>query len=298
MTITGPSSIDDAVQVMVAESRFVMEERPGVLWDGISKEDFPLHVGRSVKVPKYGTVQTYVLTEGVDLTMAQEITDSSISITPSEYGAKVVVTDVERDTIRDDFWQVAGRLLGASFDRQREQTLCDDAANFSVTAGSAGTAFNLGHAMAMYAALNYNGPAAGTAGRGTEAAPDPIYAFLTPATAHSLKKTMVGGIGAAAATQVVPDLSRAKFAQEFEAGGCMVRTTINLNKDTSDDVVCPIMSAMAWIGVEHGGGPGAKRQTDISLRAEEIVFSGRWGRAEYNDRWGRAFTADSTDPTS
>ena len=298
MTITGPGSITNAVDVMVAESRFVMEERPGVIWDSISKEKLPLHKGRSVTIPKYGTLNTAPLTEGVDLTMAQEITDSAITITPSEYGAKVVVTDVEMDTIRDDFWRVAGRLLGDSFNRQREWVLCDDAPSFSVTGGSAGTAFNLGHAMAMFASLQYNAPAAGVAGRGGEPAPTPIYAFMTPSTAHSLKKTMVGGIGAAANTQVPPDLARTKLSEEFEAGGVMVKTTIHLSKDTSDDAVFPIMSEMAWIGVEHGGGPKAERQRDASLRGEEIVFSGRWGRGEFNDSWGRAFTADSALPTS
>ena len=298
MPVTQKSSIDNAVEKYVAESRYTMQERPGVIWGNIRKEILPTGSGPSVNIPKYGTINTYSLTEGIDMSQAQEITDTGLAITPAEYGAQIVLTDMLLKTTKDDFFRVGGRLLGDSFDRQREQTLCDDMDNFSVAIGSAGTALNVGHVMAGYASVKYNAPANSSAGRGGEPAPDPVYGFFTPAQIHSLKKTMVGGIGAAGATQVVPELSRAKFSQEFEAGGCRVRTTINLNKDTADDVVFPIMSSMAWIGVEHGGGPGAEREKDISLRAEEIVFSGRWGRAEYNDRWGRAFTADSTDPTS
>lgn len=296
--MAGFNSIDDAMETMVAESRFTMSERPGVIWKNISKEPFLLHKGRTMTVPKYGLVNADFLTEGIDLTAAQEITDTAITITPAEYGAKVLVTDIEMATMRDDFMKTAGMLLGSAFDVLREQELCDDAANFSVTAGSAGTALNLGITMAMHASLKYNAPAAGTAGRGGEPAPDPILGFITPATAHSLKKTMVGGIGAAGATQVVPALDRANLSEEFEAGGVQIKTSINFNKDTSDDVVSIFMSKMAWIGVEFNGGPKAENQRDASLRGTELVFSGSWGVSEYNDAWGRAVTLDSALPTS
>lgn len=298
MPVTQRISIDNAVKTYVAESRYTMQERPGVVWGSISKENLPENNGPTVSVPKYGQINTYALTDGIDMAQAQEITDSGISITPAEYGAQVVLTDMLMMTAKDDFFRVAGRLLGESFDRQREQTLCDDFDNFSVALGSAGTAMNIGHAMAAVHSLKYNAPANGTAGRGGEPAPGKILGFMTPATAHSLKKSMVGGVGAAAATQITPNMGNYSTSEEFEAGGVTVKTTINLNKDTSDDVKGGFLSPEAIIGVQLGSGPSAEKERDASLRAWEVNFVGRWGRAEYNDAWGREALFDSALPTS
>lgn len=298
MPPTTKASIDDAVEKYLAESRYTMQERPGVIWRNIRIENLPENDGPAVNVPKYGTVNTYALTEGIDMAQAQEITDTGLVITPAEFGAQVVLTDMMLMTVKDEFFRVAGRVLGDSFDRQREQTLCDDMDNFSVALGSAGTALNLGHVMAAHASVKYNAPANGTAGRGGEPAPDPINGFITPAMAHSLKKTMAGGIGAAANTQITPDRSQVDFSEEFNAGGVMIRTTINFNKDSSDDVKGGVMSKEAYIGVQLGGGPSAEKERDASLRGWEVNFVGRWARAEYNDAWGREFLFDSALPTS
>lgn len=298
MPITTKTSIDDAVNRYLAESRYTLQERPGVLWRSLRNETLPTGEGPSVNIPKFGQVTTSALTEGVDMTNAQEITDANTTIIPAEYGAQVILTDMMLDTVKDEFFRVAGRILGDSFDRQREQTLCDDMDNFSVTLGSAGTALNVGHVMAGYASLRYNAPANGSAGRGGEPAPDPIFGFFTPASIHSLRKTMVGGIGAVANTQETPDISRTQYMDEFTVGGVNIRGTINFSKDTSDDVKGGIVSKEALITASLAGGPDEERERDASLRAWEINFVGRWGRAEYNDAWGREATFDSALPTS
>ena len=298
MPVTQKSSIDDAVRRYVAESRYTMQERPGVVWANIRKETLPAGQGGSVNIPKYGTVNTYALTEGIDMSQAQEITDTGLAITPAEFGAQVVITDMQLMTTKDEFFRVAGRILGDSFDRQREQTLCDDMDNFSVALGSAGTALNVGHAMAAYASIKYNAPANSSAGRGGEPGPDPVYGFFTPSMIHSLRKTMVGGIGAAGVTQVTPDLARTQYQDEFMVGGLNVRGTINFSKDTSDDVKGGAISKEALIGVQLGAGPDAEKERDASLRAWEVNFVGRWARAEYNDAWGREMLFDSALPTS
>lgn len=298
MPITAKASIDDAVRRYVAESRYTMQERPGVIWANIRKEILPTGQGGAVNIPKYGTVSTFALTEGIDMSQAQEITDTGLAITPAEFGAQVVITDLQLMTTKDEFFRVAGKLLGDSFDRQREQTLCDDMDNFSVALGAAAAALNVGNVMAGYASLKYNAPADAAAGRGGEPAPDPVYGFFTPAQIHSLRKTMVGGIGAAANTQVAPDLSRTDYQDQFMVGGVNVRGTINFNKDTSDDAKGGIISKEALIGVQLGAGADAEKERDASLRAWEVNFVGRWARAEYNDAWGREALFDSALPTS
>lgn len=301
MPDTTTQSIDDAVERFVAKSRYTLQERKGVMRESLMFEPLPLHNGPNVTVPKYGVVNTTPLTEGIDLTNAQEITDSAITVTPSEYGAKVILTKMMMLTVRDSFFEVATRILRDSFDRQQDQTLCDDLDSFSLALGSAGTALNIGHVMAGHGSLKYNAPANGTAGRGGEPAPDPISLILTPSQIHSLRKTLVGGVGASAATQVTPEMERAKQVEgAFTIDGIpglTVKSDLNINKDTSDDAKGGMVSKMAIQGAELGEVEVGK-EWDQSARAWEVMIVGRWGRAEYDDNFGREFLFDSALPTS
>jgi hypothetical protein len=296
--VTGKSQIDQATGKYLAESRFTLQERPGVIAASVRTENLPKNSGPAVNIPKYGTVTTFALTEGIDMAQAQQITDTLMTLTPTEYGAQVILTDLMLMTVKDEFFRVAGRILGDSFDRQREETLADDFDNFSSTAGGAGNALTVGAVMAYHARIKGNAVADGTAARGGEPGPDPITGIVTPAISHDLKRTMVGGLGAAAATQIVPALDRASQGEQYDVGGVTIKTTVNLNKDTSDDVKCGFFSRESTILVNLGGGPDMEKDRNPSLRAWELNFVGRWARGEYFDGWGVEPTHDSALPTS
>ena len=295
--LTTTAQIDNAVRKYVAESRYTMQENPGVVKSSIRIEHLPTRQGPSVNIPKFGTVNTTSLSEGVDMAQAQQITDTAIVITPSEYGAQVVLTDMNLLEAKDEFFRVSGRILGESFDRQQDETLCDDFANYSLVIGAATTVMNVGHVMAGHATLKYNGPANGAAGRGGEPAPDPITLIQTPAVLHDLAKSLTGGVGAAGATQVTPNTAKAGFGL-VNVPGLTIKSDINITKDTGDDAIGGVFSREAQILVTLGAEADAERERDASLRAWEINFVGRWARAEYNDAWGRGATFDSTIPTS
>lgn len=297
---TGTSQIDDAVEKMLAESRFTLQERPGVVKSCIRRERLPEHKGPSVNIPKYGVVTTYALTEGTDMAQAQQITDTLMTLTPAEYGAQVMLTDMMLMEARDEFFKTAGKILAESFDRQQDQTLCDDFDSFSQALGSAGTALTIGHVMAAVAAIQYNAPADASAGRGGEPGPDPIYGVFTPSQIHALNKTLLGGMGAAAATQITPETERARKGNEFTIPGVgiTIKSDINLNKNTDDDAKSGIFSREATILVELGSAPSVEKERDASLRAWELNFVGRWARGEYEDDWGRECLFDSARPTS
>lgn len=303
--VTGKAQIDNAVETFVAESRYTMQENMGVVKSSIRRETLPKNSGPSVTIPKYGQVTTYALTEGVDMTQAQQITDTGMTITPAEYGAQVVLTDMMLMTVRDEFFRVAGKILGDSFDRQQDATLCDDFDNYSNAIGSAGAGLTLGQVMAGHASIKYNAPANGTAGRGGEPAPDPIVLVHTPAALHSLRKSLVGHVagavvqatGGTASMGTAPEVNRAGMTIDV-IPGLTVKSDININKDTSDDAKGALFSREAQILVELGGGPSAEKERDASLRGWEVNFVGRWARGEYNDTWGREMVADSALPTS
>ena len=295
--VTGTAQIDQAVKKFLAESRYTLQERPGVLKSHIRVETLPENFGPSVNIPKFNTVTTYALTEGVDMAQSQQITDTSMTLTPAEYGAQVILTDMNLMEARDDFFQVAGRILGDSFDRQQDQTLCDDCTNFSVQLGGAGTALFFGHVMAAHAGIVYNAPADATAGRGGEPGPDPIFAAFTPMTWHSALKGLSGAVQAVGIAGQATIPQPKDLVNEYNLAGVSIVTDINFNKNTSDDVDSLVASKEAWILVTLGDEMDAEQERDSSLRAWEVNIVGRWARGEYNDGWGRGMTFDSSAPT-
>ncbi len=298
---TGTSQINDAVLRFLAQSRYTLQERVGIVRKTIETETLPENEGPSFYLPKYGQVTTYALTDGVDMAQAQQITDQLMTLTPSEFGAQVVLTDMMMMTVRDSFISVATKILRDSYDRQQDQTLCDDMDNYSVALGSAGTALTIGHVMAATAAISGATVADGTAGRGGEIAPTPFFGTFTPAQIHSLNKTLVGGIGTAGATQIVPEMGNALgFGGSFTIPGVGITivSDTNFQKDTSDDTKGGVYSKQAQILVELGSAPSVADQRDESLRATELNYVGRWARGEYNDGWGREMLFDNSRPSS
>lgn len=298
--VTGKAQIDQAVERYLAASRYTLQERKGVIAGSVENITLPENSGPAVNIPKFGQVSTYALTEGVDMTQAQQITDTAMTLTPAEYGAQVVLTDLMMMTVRDEFFAVAGRVLADSFDRQREQTLADDFDSFSNAQSAAATALGIGNVMGAHAAIKYGNPAAG-AGRGGEPGPDPISGVFTPAQIHGLKKTMSIAYRLDDATTSSPLLERpdaARYSMEFDAAGTTIKQSVNINKDGSDDAKGAVFSKQATILVELGPQPKGERERDASLRGWEVNFVGRWARGEYNDSWGVEMLYDSVSPTS
>ncbi len=301
MPYTTQASIDDAVKRFVGRSQYTLQEREGVMWESLMHDDLPSGEGPQVIVPKYNQLTVGQLTDGIDMVNAQEILDTPTAIVPSEWGGQVVLTDMMMMTVRDSFFDVGSRILRNAYNRQVNMELSDDMDNESIALGSAGTALNIGHLMAAHASIKYNAPANGSAGRGGEPAPDPTNGVFTPSQLHSLRKTLVGGVGASAATQITPEMERAKKVEgSFTIDGIpglTVKSNIDIQKDTNDDAKGGVFSEM-WEIISQLGEVGIARQRDESARSWELNIVGRWGRTEYEDSFGREMFFDSALPTS
>lgn len=299
MPVTTKSSINDAVERYLAESRYTLQERPGVMKSSIRNETLPENEGPAVNIPKYGTVSVFALTEGVDMTQAQEITDTGMTITPSEFGGQVVLSDLMLDTVKDEFFRVAGRILADGWNRQQDQVLCDDCDNFSVALGSASTALLIGHVMAGESALRGQSGAAGVAGRGGEPAPDPLSFVAPPNMLHTLRKS-VSMTYENSQDRLTTGEAPPTAAGQYRVPGVdvAIKTDLNFQKDSSDDTKAGLFSKESMILVTLSGGPSAEKERDASLRAWEVNFVGRWARAEYNDAWGREMLFDNAPASS
>ena len=88
------------------------------------------------------------LADGFDMIGTDTITDSTLQITPTEFGAQLTVTDLAKNQItkRTDLIRQAGRILVNSMQTKEDIDLLTQLDSFSVALGSAGTALTPGPA--------------------------------------------------------------------------------------------------------------------------------------------------------
>ena len=83
MAITTTSVMADTVPTVLEKARYIQRFRAvmaSLCWN-IRKA---LHDGSTINVPTFGIVTASALTEGVDMTASQTMSDTSVPITPGE----------------------------------------------------------------------------------------------------------------------------------------------------------------------------------------------------------------------
>ena len=114
-------SVENASAEMIDAARYTAEHNAPVF--GIVTK-FTLKKGEDTGVfPKVGQMSMSSLTEGQDMVDEEEIGMSTVSVTTSEVGAKVILTDkLLRQNMAVNF-QLVGRQLGDGRKRKMEDDL-------------------------------------------------------------------------------------------------------------------------------------------------------------------------------
>jgi hypothetical protein len=292
----------------------------------VNNVTLPMGEGGQWEMTELSRATATALSDGVDMSTAEEITDATLQITPTEFGAQVVVTDLARDQItkRTDLVRQVGRILGNAMNTKEDVDLLTQIDSFSAALGAAGTALTLGHILAASAAIRAGGQASGAIVSGTqEPAPGPYYAVFTDNQLHTVVKEFVWGqnFGISATTtgslfvtqpnnvydtgaQVagvnaqVTDNSALREAAVGKVGQAMVFADNNLGKDASDDAKGGVFSKEAIVQVHFRGGPKMEPDRDPSLRGTEYNIVMVKGVGEWKDAWGREMLFDAISPTS
>ena len=104
----------------------------------------------SVDVPKAGQMTVSDLVEGQDITDEQNLGMEFTTLTTSEVGAKVVVTDKLVRQMQPDVFKVIGRQLGDGMARKKDQDVIAlyGSLNGGTALGAAGATFTVAHAIA------------------------------------------------------------------------------------------------------------------------------------------------------
>src|SRR3990167_4023650 len=285
-TSTGPTTtqtVDNAVREMLAASKYTMEHAV-VMANLPRREGIPAGSGGDYNEPKYDTLaDAQDLNEGYDVAQSQRITDSLLTLTPTEVGHMVVLTDRVLETVRDDQFKIAGKLMGEAMARRIDKDGLTQLDSFSLIIGAAGTTGTWEHIGAgRFAVRGGGGGAAAT----FEPAPasSPGFAVHHPHAWWNMLKDFAP----AGTYPITPGLSNniqmngelpSKIAgvRCFEAG--------NLSIDTLDDAKGGIFSKEALLLVM--GKMKTEKQRFARSRCWEVVQTVYFIYGEFKDQWGR-----------
>src|SRR3990172_3939425 len=92
--VTKKSSVGDSVPTEFIADVLLKTQQGAVMRNLVDVHTLPEGEGGVYELTELTRAIAYALTEGVDMTQAQEITDSSVEVTPGEVGAQVVRTDL------------------------------------------------------------------------------------------------------------------------------------------------------------------------------------------------------------
>ena len=277
-------SLENAQKIIIATARYT-EEHNAPAMNLI--EQFNLPKGnKQVTVPKVGQMSMSDLTDGHDIIDEEDIGMTTVDLTASEVGAKIILTDKLVRQSAQNVFAIIGRQLGDGMARKKDSDVISLYSGFSTDLGSAGYTFKLANlsAVVAYAKGNKFG--------------SQVYINHHPFTVWDIANTAV----TASSTYPVPtgwsqDLLGNFFSGLRPINGVPIFEDGNITIDSSDDAVgvCADKSALA---VLKSVDTRTERQRDASLRATEVVITADYGVFELDDSKGVALTLDAGTPAT
>ena len=129
--------------------------------------------GLVAQIPKYGTIAAAAVAEGSDLS-------TPTTVTASEIGVNVSLTDIAREGAAEDVAAAIGRQIGDGMANKVDQSLAALFEGFSNTVGSGAAEITVDDIFKAAATLRANN------------APGPYVCILHPYQAFQLKKVLAG----------------------------------------------------------------------------------------------------------
>lgn len=266
----------NAQRTVIAQARYTMEHNaPNVELI----EQMVLEQGaKTVTVPKVGQFTFAALQDGIDLVAEQNIGMTTIDLTSSEVGAKIILTDKLVRQENESVFNIVGRQFGDAAARKKDQ---DIIALFAAL--NSGTALG-----ATTKLLSMTNLAACIAFAKANKFPEPIAISAHPNTIYS---TVASAAVTPSATYPMPDgyaedLLKRFYA--FEVNGVQVFNSGNISGNAggvANDAIGAIFSKNSMVCL-NSKGFGVEEQRDASLRAWELVATADYGAFELDDTYG------------
>ena len=277
-------NLENAQKTIIAAARNTEEHNAPAM---ALIEKFTLGKGeKTVTVPKVGQMTMSDLQDGVDMIDEEDIGMTTVDLTASEVGAKVILTDKLVRQSAPNVMAIIGRQLGDGMARKKDTDV-----HALYTNLNGGT--TVGAATKFMKASNVQGAIAFAKANkfGSQ-----IYILHHPNSVAYLSKE--AATVASAVTNGIPDGWTADLLKNFWSGlrpmnNVAIFEDGNLTVDSDDDAIGVIAdkSAMAaLVSVDTR----TERQRDASLRATEIVMTADYGVFELDDDRGVGLTYDAS----
>ena len=279
-------NLESAQKIIIASSRYTEEHNAPAM---ALIESFSLPKGaKQVTVPKVGQMSMSDLTDGQDIVDEEDIGMTTVDLTASEVGAKIILTDKLIRQSAENVMSIVGRQLGDGMARKKDTDVhaLYSGLNGGTTLGTSGTTLKLANVAAAIAYAKANK-------FGTQ-----LYILHHPNTIFDIANTAV----TASQTYPVPkgwseDLLGNFFSGLRPLNGVPLFEDGNLDNSTAAATVGVIADKSA-LAVLKSVETRTERQRDASLRATELVMTSDYGVFELDDSRGAAMTYDASAPST
>ena len=279
-------NLEKAQKTIIAAARYTEEHNAPAM---ALIESMSLPRGAStVTVPKVGQMSMSDLVDGQDIIDEEEIGMTTVDLTASEVGAKIILTDKLVRQMAMNVFSIIGRQLGDGRARKKDTDVhaLYSGLNGGTTLGAAGATMSLANIAGAIAYTKANKFGSQT------------YILQHPNAVFDIANTAV----TASSTYPVPagwssDLLGNFFSGLRPLNGDPIFEDGNLSIDSSDDAVGVIANKDALV-VLNSVDTRTERQRDVSLRATEVVMTADYGVFELDDTRGAPFTFDAAAPST
>jgi len=278
-------NLENAQRIIIAAARYTEEHNAPAM---ALIESFNLPRGaKQVTVPKVGQMTMSDLTDGQDIIDEEDIGMTTVDLTASEVGAKIILTDKLVRQSAPNVMTIVGRQLGDGMARKKDTDVhaLYSGLNGGTTLGAAAATMSLAFTAAAIAYAKANK-------FGTQ-----IYILQHPNAVFDIANTAVTSSQYAIPKGWSEDLLGNFWSGIRPLNNVPIFEDGNLSVDSSDDAIGVIADKSA-LAVLKSVDTRTERQRDASMRATEVVLTADYGVFELDDSRGAALTFDAAAPAT
>jgi hypothetical protein len=275
-------NLENAQRIIIATSRYTEEHNAPAL---ALIEKFTLPKGsKQVTVPKVGQMTMSDLVDGQDIVDEEDIGMTTVDLTASEVGAKVVLTDKLVRQSADNVFSMIGRQLGDGMARKKDTDVI--ALWPSLNGGTILSADNavwttaIVHNAIAYAKANKFG--------------NQLYIIHHPNAVAKLSQAAATAAdnNAELTSGWSVDLLKNFYSGLRPINGVSIFEDGNIEKISGTDSGYGVIADKTAMAALTSVDTRTERQRDASLRATEVVMTADYGVFELDDSRGAPFRAE------
>ena len=280
-------NLESASKIIIAAARYTEEHNAPAM---ALIESFSLPSGaKQVTVPKVGQMTISDLTDGMDITDEEEIGMTTVDLTASEVGAKVILTDKLVREQQNNVFTIIGKQLGDAMARKKDTDVHSlyNTLNGGTNLGATAKPFSLANVAGAIAHAKANNFGSN------------VYILHHPNAVFDIANTAV----TASSTYPVPKGWSEDMLGNFFSGlrplnGVPIFEDGNLAFESNGTDAKGVIADKSALAVLNSVETRTEKQRDASMRATEVILTSDYGVFELDDTRGAAMFFDATAPAT